>query len=399
MKDINECILAEVDKEYPYIRELRRYFHQNPELSKQEYDTAQKIEEELQKIGVSSERVGETGVYAEIKGNLKGDKTIVLRADIDALAVDEEHDCSYKSKNQGVMHACGHDAHASALLGAARVLNAHKDWFGGNIRLIFQQGEEIGYGARVFIEQGYLDNAYRSFGVHVASDIEQGQIAIVTGANNASVDWFRIKVNGKGAHVSTPQMGADALYIASQIVVAVQGLITRKTSPMENVLIGIGKLSAGTAYNVVAQNAELEGTIRVFDCNIRKEIKQSLENLATSIAAIYGGETEIEWQDFTSPLINDDLATREAQQVAKALFGTDKVITNRKPSLGGDDMAEIILKVAGVYAYVGSKNPEIYETTVAHHNSHFDIDENCLKVAASMYVGYAIAYLKDKTEE
>lgn len=393
MKDLEKTVWATVKDNHSYVVELRRHFHRFPELSAKEYNTALKIEEELDKLGIQHKRIGETGVYAEIQGKRPGNKTIILRADTDALAIQEEHECSYKSENVGVMHACGHDAHTAMLLGAAKTLNQHRDLFGGTIRLAFQQGEEIGFGARIFIQEGCLEGADRSFGIHVASNINKGSIAIVEGPNNASVDWFKIKITGKPAHVSTPQLGADAAYIASQIVVCLQALITRKTSPMDNVLIGVGKITAGTAYNIVAQNAEIEGAIRVLTPELRKQTKNDLENLSKSVASIYGGIVEIEWKDFTSPLINDKKATEEAQEVALSLFGKEKVITHRLPSLGGDDMAEFILRVPGVYAFVGSGNKDIPETTVAHHNSHFDIDEECLLVGSGMYSCYAMEYL------
>ena len=213
------------------------------------------------------------------------------------------------------------------------------------------------------------------------------------GPNNASVDWFRIRIHGLGAHVSTPELGVDAAYIASQIVVAAQALVTRRTSPMDNVLIGIGKISAGTAYNVVAQEAELEGTIRTMTPELRKATKARLEALAKQTAELYGGTAELEWADFTSALINDAQAAAEAQKTAAALFGAEHVITSRLPSLGGDDFAEYILRVPGVYAYIGSANPANPDTCVAQHNSHFDIDEDALTVAAALYTCYAADYL------
>lgn len=244
MTELEKKIYDDVIADHQHVVNLRRYFHMNPETAKEEFGTAKRIEEELDKLGIEHKRVGETGVYAEIKGNLAGDKTIVLRADIDALDVEEAHECPYKSTIPGKMHACGHDAHAAALVGAARILAANKDKFGGTVRLTFQQGEEIGYGARLFVDGGYLDGADRTFGIHVSSAYDVGKVVASVGPNNASVDWFRISVHGKSAHVSTPHLGVDALYIASQIVVAIQALITRRTNPLESILIGIGKLDA-----------------------------------------------------------------------------------------------------------------------------------------------------------
>ena len=390
----NQYFHDEAEKIHGDVVALRRHFHKFPEISRNEYKTAEKIEEELKKLGLTPRRVGETGVYAEIYGEGEGEKTIVLRADTDALAVTEEHECEYKSQNEGVMHACGHDAHTASLLGAARLLCENKNLFGGTVRLHFQQAEEIGYGARVFLDAGLVDGADRTFGIHTASKIDAGKVSLVAGPNNASVDWFRIRITGKSAHVSTPHLGVDAVYIASQIVVSAQALITRRTSPMDNVLIGIGKMTAGTAYNIVASEAELEGTIRCLTPEVRRQMKEQLENLAKSIALSFGGEASLEWKDFTSPLINDEASTAEAQKVARDLFGEKNVLTAGEPSLGGDDFAEYILKVPGAYAYVGSRNPEIPETCVAMHNCHFDIDEKCLLVGSALYAAYAVAFLR-----
>lgn len=395
MEELVKLVLNETEKNYTKAVELRRYFHSHPELPKEEFNTAKKIEEELDKLNIEHKRVGETGVYAEIIGTKddKANKTIVLRADIDALPIEETNNCEYKSLNEGVMHACGHDAHTASLLVSAKILSENKNLFSGKIKLCFQLAEEIGYGARLFIDGGYLEGASRSFGIHVGSNIPVGSIVIMEGANNASVDWFRISIEGKASHVSTPELGCDAAYIISQIVVAVQSLVTRTTSPMENVLIGIGKINAGTGYNIVAENATAEGTIRVFSPEIRKSIKEKLESLVYSISQIYGAKAHIEWKDFTSPLINDSISTKEAQIVARKLFEKDKIITSRKPSLSGDDMAEFINKVPGVYAFVGTRNEAIENTTVAHHNSNFDIDENGLKTSIKITTLYALEYL------
>lgn len=398
MNQLERELFEQIQADHEYIVELRRFFHQYPELPKEEFGTQKRIEQELDKLNIPHRRVAVTGVYAELTGTKpcaagQQTRTIVLRADIDALPVTEENDVPYASKCSGVMHACGHDAHNASLIGAARILSANRDKFSGKVIFTWQPGEEIGYGARIIIDEGNIDQADRSFGIHLASNVPLGSVVLMPGPNNASVDWFRIRIRGLGAHVSTPELGVDAAYIASQIVVAAQALVTRRTSPMDNVLIGIGKITAGTAYNVIAQEAELEGTIRVMTPELRRATKERLENLAKATAALYGGTAELEWKDFTSPLINDSLATAEAQKTAVSLFGEEHVIRQRKPSLGGDDFAEYILRVPGVYAYVGSANAEKANTQVAHHNSTFDIDEDCLSISAALYTCYAIEYL------
>ncbi len=395
MTELEQKIYLEAKEDYEYMVSLRRYFHSHPELPRKEFETAKKIEEELYKIGVETKRVDETGVYAEIKGEKEGNKTIVLRADIDALPIKEEHICEYTSQNDGVMHACGHDAHATGLVEAARLLVKNKDQFGGTVRLTFQQAEETGYGAKVFVKEGYLDGADRTFGIHMGSNIPVGSVVTMPGPNNASVDWFRIHVHGLASHVSTPERGVDAAYIASQIVISLQGVVTRCSSPIDSVLIGIGKINAGTAYNIVAQDAEIEGTIRVMTPEIRKQTKERIEKVASLTAESFGGTVTFEWNDNTAALINDEESTKEVEQVATRLFGKEHVITSRAVSLAGDDFAEYILKVPGSYAYVGSGNEEVPETVVAHHNSHFDIDERSMLVSSTLYAAYAIDFLNE----
>lgn len=396
MNELEKDLYQQVLEDHDYVVALRRWYHQYPELSREEFRTAERIEQELDLIGIPHRCVAVTGVYAELEGTKPSEsepRCIVLRADIDALPVTEENGAEYQSLCPGKMHACGHDAHNAALIGAARILSRNRELFSGKVIFTWQPGEEVGYGARPIIDGGNIDAADRSFGVHLASNVPVGSVVLMPGPNNASVDWFRIRVHGVGAHVSVPQKGVDAAYIASQIVVSAQALITRRTSPMDNVLIGIGKITAGTAYNIVAQEAELEGTIRVFSPELRRETKARLEFLAKQTAEMFGGTAELEWNDNTSALINDPKATAEAQQTAVSLFGADRVITRREPDLGGDDFAEYILRVPGTYAYIGSANSENPNTRAAHHNSHFDIDEESLTVAAALYVCYTVEYL------
>lgn len=280
-----------------YIVSIRREFHRHPELSLQEFRTAQRIEEELDKFGIPHTRVGETGVLGTLKGAKDNGKVLVLRADIDALPIEETHECVYRCEKQAFMHAACM-MRTRRFLGAAKILSENRDAFSGKVRLVFQPGEEIGKGAKPFVAAGVLDGAERVFGLHTAYDLEAGTVGLKPGINNAAVDHFRIRVYGKSTHVSTPHLGVGALYIASQIVVAVQGLVTRRTSPTEPVIIGIGKLNAGTTYNAVAAFAEMEGTTRTISQESRDRVRAQVSETAQSIATLYGGTAEVEWTDF-----------------------------------------------------------------------------------------------------
>ncbi|MGI5972422.1 MAG: M20 metallopeptidase family protein [Oscillospiraceae bacterium] len=379
----------------PQLTGLREEFHRHPEVSRQEFWTAERIERELDDIGITDHRrVEETGVYAVFHGEKPGERIITLRADIDALAIqDEKTDVPYCSQIPGRMHACGHDAHAAGLLGGARLLYAHRAEFGGEVRLFFQQAEEIGYGGRVFVREGLLEGSGRVFGVHMASDLRVGTVGVKPGPNNASVDHFTIRVKGKAAHVSTPHRGVDALYIASQIVVTLQALVTRRTSPVDPLLIGVGMLRSGTAYNIVAESAELEGTIRAFSPETRAQAKAELDALCRETAKLYGGEADVEWEDFAAPLLNDPGVCREVGQAVADLFGEQALITDRALSLGGDDFAEFLLTVPGCYAFVGSGNPDKPDTVLPHHNNRFDIDEGALPITAALHAEYAFRWL------
>lgn len=380
-------------EEKEYLTSIRRDFHQHPELSLREFRTATRIEEDLDCFGIPHTRVGETGVLGILRGTGTGAGVVVLRADIDALPIQETNGAEYCSKTPGVMHACGHDVHTACLLGAAIILAKHRTEFSGEVRFIFQPAEEIGQGAKPFVEAGALEGADRVFGLHTAPDLRIGTVGLKPGLNNAAVDHFSIQVHGKSAHVSTPQLGVDALYIASQIVVALQALVTRLTSPVEPVIIGVGKLNAGTTYNALAESAVLEGTTRTISQESRDRIQTLVSKTAHHIADIYGGTADIAWTDFAAPLINDQQVCLEAAGVVEELWGEGKVVIDRKLSLGGDNFAEYLLHVPGAYAYLGTGNPALPNTVVSNHNGNFDVDEDALVMGAGLYAGYALARL------
>ena len=368
---------------------LRRELHRHPELALQEFQTAEMIERELDLAGIPHSRVGATGVLGVIFGEQSGNGVIALRADIDALPIQETNAVDYRSQTDGVMHACGHDAHTASLLGAAKLLSANRAHFGGEIRLIFQPAEETGKGAADFLEAGVLDGVDRIFGLHSAPDLPLGTIGVTPGLNNAAVDQFRILVHGKAAHVSTPQQGTDALYAASHIVVAMQGLVTRRTSPVEPVILGVGKLHAGTTYNAVAEDAELEGTTRTISQEMRLQVRDWIDQTAQNVAALSGAKAQVFWTDVTSALINDPQASLEVGKVAAGLGPNIHIVTDRPLSLGGDNFAEFLRKVPGCYAYLGTSNPLRPETQNSLHNGSFDLDEDALVLGARLYAAYA----------
>ena len=385
-----------IDQDRDYIISLRRWFHSHPELSMKEFETAKRIEKELNAIGILARRVGETGVLGVLKGRKGPGRRVVLRADTDALPIQDEKTVPYASQCPGVMHACGHDAHTAALLGAARALKKLEDSLSGEIGFVFQPGEEYGKGAVLFLQDGALEGADRSFGVHMQSNLPVGQVAMNLGAENASVDHFTIRIHGRSAHVSTPELGADALYAAAQIVTALQGLVGRLKSPTDPALIGVGVLRSGEGYNIVAREAVIEGTVRCFSQETRAMINGKIADTARGVAALYNTTAEIETESFTRALINDARVYAETAPLVEKVVGRGNLVV-KELSLGGDDMAEIMAVVPGVYAFVGSGSDAVPGSRLAHHTPGFDIDERCLTIAASLYVESALFWLKQRT--
>lgn len=379
-----------VIKEKDYITSLRRYFHKHPEESLKEYNTAKKIEEELDKLNIPHKRVGATGVLGIIKGKSESNRILAIRADIDALKVPDSKDVEYKSQNNGYNHACGHDGHTASLLGTAKILKEKEKELNGEVRLIFQQAEEVGQGAKVFIKEGYLDGVEEILGAHVASNLEVSKVSVTSGPISASCDYFKITVKGKGGHVSAPHLSTDALYIASQIVVNLQSIVSRQTDPVDTVVVGIGLIKGGTTYNTVAEEIVLEGTTRSFTFESREKTNKAVEKIAKSIGEIYGAEVIVEFRDYASPLINDEKVSEEVAIIASDIVGKENVITNSPKRLGADDFAEFLIEVPGSYIHVGTKNLKNANTSVAHHNDLFDIDEEGLLVITNIEVDYVL---------
>ena len=386
-------LVKDVEALKNYLIETRREFHQNPELSLKEFRTASRIEEELTKFGIKHSRVGETGVLGILKGDKPSDKVLLLRADIDALPINEVGDVEYISKNPGVMHACGHDAHTTCLLAAAKILSKKKNEIAGEVRFVFQPAEEIGKGTQPFIEADVLEGVDRVFGLHCAPDLPIGTVGLTPKLNNAAVDHFTISVKGVSSHVSLPHKGVDALYVASEIVVAVQALRTRLNSPLEPMIIGIGKFNAGTTYNALAANAVLEGTTRTISKESRAKIKTEINRCVKNIAEIYGATATVEWEGFTGPVINDPEVCEEVAALVDETFGKGHVVKDREISLGGDNFADFIEEKKGAYAYLGTSSDKKPCTKLPLHSDSFDLDEEAMLKGTWLHVAYALWFL------
>ena len=383
-------LVKEVEAVKSYLIETRREFHQNPELSLKEFRTASRIEEELTKFGIKHSRVGETGVLGILKGDKPSDKVLLLRADIDALPINEVGAVEYISKNPGVMHACGHDAHTTCLLATAKILSEKKSEIAGEVRFVFQPAEEIGKGTQPFIKANVLEGVDRVFGLHCAPDLPLGTVGLTPKLNNAAVDHFTISVKGVSSHVSLPHKGVDALYVASEIVVAVQALRTRLNSPLEPMIIGIGKFNAGTTYNALAANAVLEGTTRTISKENRAKIKTEINRCVKNIAEIYGATATVEWEGFTGPVINDPEVCEEVAALVDETFGKGHVVKDREISLGGDNFADFIEEKKGAYAYLGTSSDTKPCTKLPLHSDSFDLDEEAMLKGTWLHVAYAL---------
>lgn len=390
-------IIPEIQANKAQIIEWRRHFHQHPEPSLKEYQTAEKIQSILTSLGVPFEKVGETGTLGTITGT-KNDATqsqrerkVLLRADIDALEITEATSHDYPSLNEGIMHACGHDAHNSGLLGAVEYLAKHRELFAGTILVAFQQAEEIGSGAYQFIESGLLEGVGQAFGMHVEPGLPVGTIQAVSGPTMASCDIFTINVTGKSAHVARPHDGIDALAAGANIVTELQNLVARLLDPLEPAVIGIGKFTSGTRYNIVSNHAKIEGTLRTLSHETRARFLAKIEETAKNVGQLFGATVEFENYAAAAPNINDEEATLRAQRVAEKIVGESQVIKQGEPSMGSDDFADFLTIIPGTYARVGVSSSE--ETSYGLHHEKFNLDEDVLPIMSTFHVEFALDYL------
>ncbi len=388
---INKQIKAIINENKEKLFAFRRDLHSHPELSWEEVRTTKRIVEELEKIGIDYRLTHPTGVIAEIKGKKSG-KTVALRADIDALPVMELNDTlEYKSIIPGKMHACGHDSHAAMLLIASQALYTVRDQLAGNVRLLFQPAEEIAEGAKAMIEQGAIDHVDNVFGIHIWSQLASGNVSCNVGPSFASADILTVKFRGKGGHGSMPNNTVDAVVVASAFVMNLQAIVAREIDPLEPAVVTIGKMDVGTRFNVIAENAILEGTVRCFSLAIRHKLEKAIRHYADKVAALYGATAEVNYIYGTLPLVNEKRSALLAQSVIASCFDKSTLYPVR-PTTGAEDFSYYIQDIPGCFALVGSRNNE-KSTDWAHHHGCFNIDEDAMIIGAELYAQYAWAYL------
>ncbi|NLK93659.1 MAG: amidohydrolase [Clostridiales bacterium] len=376
-----------------YVVGLRKYFHKFPELGLEEYETSKKIKEELTNMDIPFKEVAKTGVLAEI-GNEEG-KHIALRADMDALKIEEKTEVAYSSQNKGIMHACGHDAHMAALLGAAKILKKHESEIKGKISLLFQPSEENCLGAKLMIEDGALEDVEEIFGLHVFADIECGKISIEPGARMAASDIFTIKIKGKSGHAGKPHQCVDASLIAAAIIMNLQSIISREEDPLNSAVVTIGQVHAGKQHNIIPGDAFIKGTVRSFSLVDAKQIEKSIKRIAHGTAAIYGGTAEVDYILSAHPVVfNDEDVTKVAVNAAKKVFNENQIVSIPKMLLG-EDFSVYQKRIPGVFAFVGAGNEEI-DRAYPNHSDKFNIDEKAVTISTALYVAYAMETLNNE---
>ncbi len=384
--------VKELAKKYKqYAVDLRREFHMNPEASMQEFRTSSRIKEELEKMGIEYEAVAGTGVVGTIVGGSAG-KTVALRADMDALEVQEKNDKEYKSKVDGMMHACGHDAHTASLLTAARILNDMKDELWGKVKLFFQPGEETALGAKRMIDEGVMEDIDGIFGIHVWNDAEVGKVSVEAGPRMASAGIFKIDIHGKGGHGSMPHQGVDAVVVGSAMVMNLQTLVSREINPLDPAVVSVGMFNAGTKFNVMSGDAHLEGTTRCFSMEVNDAFEEMLRRVVQNTANSYRARAELDYKQLVIPTINDPRMSSIAEGAVKKISGEDALITYEKTT-GGEDFSYFTKHAPGAIAFVGCKNESNLEY-FPHHHPKFDIDEDALETASALYAQFAVDFLK-----
>ena len=387
---------------FPYTQSMRRDFHVHPELGFHEVRTGGIVAKELEALGLEvTKGVGKTGVVGLLEGSKPG-PTILLRFDMDALPIVEETGAQYASQNQGVMHACGHDGHTAMGLTVAKILQNHRDELNGTIKFCFQpseegfNGEEVG-GNQMMIRDGVLEGpkVERTLTMHLWNEQPVGWIGVGKGPVMAGAELFTVKLTGKGGHGAVPHLTIDPIVAASQIVTALQSITSRNVAPLASAVVSVTTVHSGTAFNVIPQDAELTGTIRTFDLDVRKKVLERFEQITRGVGEAMGCQVEIDVKRVTPAVINDDTVSEKVQRTAQGLLSDSTIDTSPYMTMGAEDMAFMQEKVPGCYFFVGSNNKEKH-LDYGHHHPKFDFDEEALVRGTALMAAAAMDVLKSK---
>ncbi|QSO47074.1 amidohydrolase [Alicyclobacillus mengziensis] len=367
----------------------RRHLHSHPELSFEEVSTSQYVYDTLTSFGgLEVSRPTKTSVVARLIGPTDGPK-LAIRADMDALPIEEETDFEFRSQTKGVMHACGHDAHTAMLLGAAKILTGLRDKVRGEIRFIFQHAEELHPGGAVqMVEAGVMDDIDDIIGLHVRSTMESGRLCVSAGPINAASDRFDITIRGRGGHAAHPHGAVDSVAVAAQVIAALQHIVARNKDPLDALVISITKIHGGTAYNVIPETVELGGTVRSYNPTLRESVPDLMERVIRGITEAHGATFKFDYRRGYSPVINDEQLSSRVREVLEQTFGEGSVHPS-KPGMGGEDFSGYLTKAPGTFFHLGAGNAAM-GTLYPHHHPKFWLDEDAFKVGVKAFVTLAL---------
>ena len=385
-----------------YVIGRRRWYHAHPELAYQERATTEQICDDLDAMGIPYERPRETGVVATIRGTAPDAyapdgtprRRLMLRADIDALPVTEQTGEPFQSTSEGLMHACGHDCHIAMLLGAARLLSSMTDELHGEARLVFQPAEEGGNGSKTMIEAGVLEGVDGVYGTHIWSDVPAGKVSLEAGPRMAATDWWRIDVTGRGAHGAMPNQGADAVLAGAAIITSLQAIVSRNMSPFEPAVVTVGQFHGGTARNVMAGSAWMDGTVRTFHEEAHHRIPRLMERMAQDTAAAFGCTAQLTYETAHSTVVNDAESSERARQSAERVLGADAIVTYQG-SMPGEDFSEYLRRKPGVFVFLGAGTADARGNVWPQHSCRYDPDERVLVRGSMLAAQYAVDFLAE----
>lgn len=387
MKDTELKTLVEAEKDW--IVDIRRKLHRIPEGGFKEFKTQRVIMDALDEMGIpyTTER---TWVVGLIEGEYAGE-TVAIRADMDALPMTEPDGCPFRSEHEGMMHACGHDAHVAMVLGAARVLNGLKSRIHGKVKLLFQPAEETDGGAEPMVKAGVMENPHvdRVYGLHVMPHLPVGKIETRAGTLNASTDTVMLTIRGKAGHGAYPDLGTDSIVCAAQVISALQSVVSRNVSPLQSAVLTIGKIEGGTAQNIICDEVRMCGTLRTANAELRSMMIDRITEIVQGVSAAMGCGAEVDISSGYAALVNNDAEAARVKRVAGRLFGAENVVDKPAPSMGGEDFSFFCDCAPGAFFHVGCVKPE-WMPAPPLHSRDFRIDEECLMLGTLMHVALVL---------